>query len=131
MDRWQDDCRLSDRLEQDCQDAARWDAWLRWWYSKPLWGRLAERSQAYQRMMARRRASFEGSMDPGGMARAVLGMSLARQPPLWDWLLRAAGAPMLFMYGAADTKYAALAEEVRALADGASRPIEVRRRRLG
>lgn len=36
IDRWQDDCRLSERVEADSRDAAKWDAWLRWWYSKPL-----------------------------------------------------------------------------------------------
>jgi hypothetical protein len=107
-----------------------WDAFLRWWYSKPLWGRLAERTPAYARMMARRRASQEWSEDRGGVARSVLGMSLARQPFLWDFL-RAGRLPTLMIHGAVDAKYAALGDEMRAAlaaegAPGAKSIVEVR-----
>ena len=111
--RREDDRRLAERLGTAAsQGGEAWDAFLRWWYSKPLWGRLAERSPSYARMMSRRRAALARSEDPGGLVRALLGMSVAQQPGLWDFL-RAGHVPTLVVYGANDVKYAALGEELR------------------
>lgn len=119
LDRREEERRLGRRIEEAAHEGGEaWSAFLRWWYSKPLWGRLAERSPSYARMMRRRRAALARSEDPGGLSRAFAGMSLAQQPALWDFL-RSGHVPTLIVYGANDVKYAGLGEELRAsLVDG-------------
>jgi len=120
LDRREDDRRLGERLGQAAREGGEtWDAFLRWWYSKSLWGRLAEKSPGYGRMMQRRRGALARSEDPGGLVRSLLGMSVAQQPSMWEWV-RAGTLPTLVVYGVNDQKYSGLAEELRGglLGDG-------------
>jgi len=111
LDRREEDKRLGKRLGQAAREGGEaWDAFLRWWYSKPLWGRLAERSPGYARMMHRRRGALGRSEDPGGLLRSLLGMSVAQQPSMWEWV-RAGTLPTLVVYGVNDQKYAGSAEQ--------------------
>lgn len=106
-DRGARDEALAQELAGARGDAA-FAAWLRRWYGLPLFGSLSRR-RPFGGLLQRRLRQ-----DPGQLAAALRGLSVARQPALWDALpeLR---CPALFIAGAGDAKYRALAERVAAL----------------
>ena len=60
-------------------------AWLRRWYAAPLFGRL-NRHAAFETLLRRRLRQR-----PGSLAAALRGLSVSRQPVLWEALPAAAG----------------------------------------
>lgn len=83
-------------------------AWLRRWYELPLFGSLS-RQRRFGDLLQRRLRQH-----PGRLAAALRGLSVARQPGLWD-ALPALRCPALFIAGAGDAKYRGLAERIGAL----------------
>ena len=80
-------------------------AWLRRWYGLPLFGNLS-RSPQFGSLLQRRLRQ-----NPAALAAALRGLSVSRQPPLWDALPRL-NIPALFIAGAADAKYRLIAERI-------------------
>lgn len=83
-------------------------AWLRRWYAAPLFGRL-NRHAAFETLLRRRLRQR-----PGALAAALRGLSVSRQPALWN-ALQALPVPALFIAGAEDAKYRAVAGRIAAL----------------
>ena len=83
-------------------------AWLRRWYAAPLFGRL-HRHAAFETLLRRRLRQR-----PGALAAALRGLSVSRQPALWN-ALQALPVPALFIAGAEDAKYRAVAGRIAAL----------------
>ena len=96
-----------------CELAAAGDeqafaAWLRRWYAAPLFGRL-NRHPVFEALLRRRLRQR-----PEALAAALRGLSVSRQPALWN-ALQALPTAALFIAGAEDTKYRAVAERIAAL----------------
>ena len=89
-------------------DERAFEAWLRRWYAAPLFGRL-HRHPAFETLLRRRLRQH-----PQALAAALRGLSVSRQPDLWN-ALRTLPIPALFVAGAEDTKYRAVADRVAAL----------------
>src|SRR5690554_87855 len=106
----------SQRRAQDELRAARihadFDAFLNDWYRLAIFGRLRE-DAGFTTMLARRRLQ-----NPTAIARVIAELSPGLQPSNWRRLdaLRADTPATLWLMGAEDTKYHALAE--RLAADG-------------
>jgi 2-succinyl-6-hydroxy-2,4-cyclohexadiene-1-carboxylate synthase len=81
------------------------------WYAQPLFAPLRARSDALA-LVARR---CEG--DPGRLAAALRHLSVGRQEDLWPLLPRLT-MPSLWLAGARDPKYVAIAKEAAATARG-------------
>ncbi len=43
------DSSLAKRVLSHSESRGSWEEFLRWWYTKPLWGRLAEKADTYSR----------------------------------------------------------------------------------
>ena len=96
------DDALADRIERGGVPA-----FVEEWERLPLWD--SQRSlppEVRERLRAQRLGN-----DAGGLARSLRGMSVGRQPSLWDELgsLR---APTLLLAGALDRKFTAIADEM-------------------
>ena len=89
-------------------DEQAFAAWLRRWYAAPLFGGL-NRHSAFEALLRRRLRQR-----PQALAAALRGLSVSRQPSLWG-ALPALPIPALFIAGAEDTKYRAVAERIAAL----------------
>ena len=89
-------------------DETAFAAWLRRWYATPLFGGLNQHP-AFAALLRRRLRQR-----PDALAAALLGLSVSRQPSLWD-ALPALPLPALFIAGAEDAKYCAVADRVAAL----------------
>ena len=89
-------------------DEQAFASWLRRWYALPLFGRL-NRHPAFKALLRRRLRQR-----PEALAAALRGLSVSRQPVLWQALPRLA-IPALFIAGAQDAKYRAIAERIAAL----------------
>ena len=89
-------------------DEQTFAAWLRRWYAAPLFGRL-NRHPAFEELLRRRLRH-----PPEALAGALRGLSVSRQPDLWS-ALRALPTRALFIAGAEDIKYRAVAERIAAL----------------
>ena len=89
-------------------DPPAFEAWVRRWYGLPLFGDLARHPRFGDLLRRRLR------QNPETLAAALRGLSVARQPALWDALPRLP-IPGLFIAGAEDAKYRALAERIAAL----------------
>ena len=83
-------------------------AWLRRWYAAPLFGRL-NRHAAFETLLRRRLRQR-----PAALAAALRGLSVSRQPALWN-ALQALPIPALFIAGAEDARYRAVAGRIAAL----------------
>ncbi len=95
------------RLEADRQRAALIrrigiQAFLEQWYAMPLFASLGEHAEALRRIRAERARN-----DPRWMAKVIVELSPAAQPPLWE-ALPALSLPALLIAGKRDAKYAAL-----------------------
>ena len=82
--------------------------WLQRWYAAPLFGDLRQRPHFDDLLRRRLRGR------PDSLAAALRGLSVAVQPALWDALPRLP-IPALFIAGADDAKYRAVAERIAAL----------------
>lgn len=89
-------------------DEQAFAAWLRRWYAAPLFGRL-NRHPAFEMLLRRRLRQC-----PRALAAALRGLSVSRQPALWN-ALHGLPIPALFIAGAEDAKYRAVAERIAAL----------------
>lgn len=87
---------------------------LECWYRQPLFKSLHRRPGRLATTMARRRLQ-----DPAELARALRGLSVSRQDPLWD-RLRGVKVPVLWIAGALDEKYARIAQRAAARTHAAS-----------
>ena len=112
-----DEALQAERHERDealaCELAAVADeqafaAWLRRWYAAPLFGRL-NRHPVFEALLRRRLRQR-----PEALAAALRGLSVSRQPALWN-ALQALPTAALFIAGAEDAKYRAVAERIAAL----------------
>nr|WP_290667846.1 2-succinyl-6-hydroxy-2,4-cyclohexadiene-1-carboxylate synthase [Ardenticatena sp.] len=108
-----DERRARARLDDERAARIRRDglaAFVRTWYTAPLFRGLAANAPLLARVMARRQAQ-----DAEAMARVIADLSPGRMPPLWGALpfLR---MPLVFISGALDEKYTAIGEEVCARA---------------
>eukprot|EP00913_Durusdinium_trenchii_P027860 g26122.t1 len=84
------------------------EAFLETWYSAPLWAGLRERRpDVYSRMIAKRQRSQRHLA-----ARALLGLSLARQPNFRPRLGQR--LPFWYVYGEMDTKFAEIGKDLAA-----------------
>ena len=79
--------------------------WLRRWYGLPLFGNLS-RSPQFGSLLQRRLRQ-----NPAALAAALRGLSVSRQPPLWDALPRLT-IPALFIAGSDDAKYRRIAKRI-------------------
>ncbi|CAK9110657.1 unnamed protein product [Durusdinium trenchii] len=94
--RWQQDQRQAKQLVENGLEA-----FLETWYSAPLWAGLRERRpDVYSRMIAKRQRSQRHLA-----ARALLGLSLARQPNFRPRLGQ-------YVYGEMDTKFAEIGKDL-------------------
>jgi 2-succinyl-6-hydroxy-2,4-cyclohexadiene-1-carboxylate synthase len=98
-----------ERLAADERTAGRIETeplpdFVKAWYGQPLF-------QSLRRQPDRLDALVRGRCreDPRELARGLRGLSLGRQPPMWD-LLATLPMPLLWVAGAMDGTYAALAE---------------------
>ena len=89
-------------------DQAGFAAWLQRWYAAPLFGGL-RRHPHFDELLRRR---LQGR--PTSLAAALRGLSVAVQPVLWHALARLP-IPALFIAGADDAKYRAVAERIASL----------------
>ncbi|CAK9116122.1 unnamed protein product [Durusdinium trenchii] len=101
--RWQQDQRQAKQLVENGLEA-----FLETWYSAPLWAGLRERRpDVYSRMIAKRQRSQRHLA-----ARALLGLSLARQPNFRPRLGQR--LPFWYVYGEMDTKFAEIGKDLAA-----------------
>ena len=96
------------RAERGARDEPAFAAWLRRWYAAPLFGAL-NRHPAFAALLKRRLRQR-----PGSLAAALRGLSVSRQPALWH-ALQALTIPALFIAGAEDAKYRAVAGRIAEL----------------
>ena len=89
-------------------DRATFSAWLQRWYAAPLFGGL-RRHPRFDDLLRRR---LRGR--PAALAAALRGLSVAVQPVLWEALPRLP-IPALFIAGADDAKYRAVADRIATL----------------
>ena len=90
------------------RDEAAFTAWLQRWYEAPLFGSL--RHHPHFDDLLRRRLRGR----PASLAAALRGLSVAVQPVLWEALPRLQ-IPALFIAGADDAKYRAVADRIATL----------------
>jgi len=84
------------------------EAFLESWYAQPLFASLMARPALIERIRRERMLN-----NPRELARALRGLSVSRQSPLWDeW--RGNHIPTLVVAGELDDKYHALANEMHA-----------------
>ena len=98
------DDALADELAA-AGDGQAFAAWLHRWYALPLFGRL-NRQPAFEALLRRRLRQR-----PEALAAALRGLSVSRQPVLWQALPRLP-IPALFIAGAEDAKYRAVADRI-------------------
>ena len=89
-------------------DQAAFTAWLQRWYAAPLFGSL--RHHPHFDDLLRRRLRGR----PASLAAAMRGLSVGVQPVLWKALPRLP-IPALFIAGADDAKYRAVADRIATL----------------
>ena len=81
-------------------------SFLSHWYQNPLFNSLKNHPAHYQAMLNRRQRNH-----PSELASALRGFSTGVQPSLWNRLSEM-GQPLLFIAGALDCKFVALAQEM-------------------
>lgn len=97
------DEKRAEELEQ-----GRFEDFLQTWYGQPLFAALADDPEKLARVLRRRRFN-----EPTELARALRGMGVGTQVPLWDRLSGVA-IPVLLVTGERDSKYV---EILRAMAE--------------
>ena len=89
-------------------DRAAFTSWLQRWYAAPLFGSLRHHPRFDDLLRRRLRGR------PAALAAALTGLSVGVQPVLWEALPRLP-IPALFIAGAADAKYRAVADRIATL----------------
>lgn len=84
------------------------DPFLEQWYNLELFSSLKGRPALLEELKVSRRQN-----DPRWLAKIISELSPGRQPPLWEGLERLT-MPVLFIAGALDIKYSALARQLKA-----------------
>ena len=84
------------------------DHFLNSWYRQPVFASIADRSELFGRLVARRK--FGNGHE---LARSLRQMGTGQMPPLWDELPRLS-VPSLCLAGELDPKFVALAHEIAA-----------------
>lgn len=97
------DEKRAEELEQ-----GRFEDFLQTWYGQSVFAALADDSEKLARVLRRRRFN-----EPTELARALRGMGVGTQVPLWDRLSGVA-VPVLLVTGERDSKYV---EILRAMAE--------------
>jgi 2-succinyl-6-hydroxy-2,4-cyclohexadiene-1-carboxylate synthase len=101
----------AERIKQD----QRWveqlrerpyEEFLRDWYAQPLFGRVDQTTERFEKMLWRRR-----QRDPKALAVVMEQMGTGRMPPLWEKLPEIK-VPVLFVAGERDKKYCSLVGEM-------------------
>ena len=105
--RWTRDEALARQLAADGA-ADSFAGWLQRWYAAPLFGGLRRRGDFAAVLRRRLRGR------PASLAAALRGLSVAVQPALWEALPRLR-VPALFIAGAEDAKYRAVAGRIAEL----------------
>ncbi|NLV41696.1 MAG: alpha/beta fold hydrolase [Candidatus Hydrogenedentes bacterium] len=108
------DAALAARLEQAVWEDGACEAFLREWYTQPLFASLAEKPVLFERVILSRLASWPNA--PGAALRAF-GRGI--QPSLWDALSRTA-SPALLITGAHDSRHGGILREMAARLAGAA-----------
>ncbi len=79
------------------------------WYENALFSSLKSHPKRYQKMLKRRLQNR-----PADLARALRGLSIGRQPSLWEEL-EIIRCPLCLLVGEKDQKFVAIAQEIRTL----------------
>lgn len=108
----------AERLARDEAWAARLETepmadWLRAWYAQRLFASLQVQPDLLQRLFEQR-----GRGQPSELARALRGLTVARQASLWDRLPELA-VPLLWVAGELDPDYVAVARRAAGLSPAA------------
>jgi len=93
-------------LANGAQHDVRWREWLYTWYKQPLFGDLS-RAPSFPALLQRRQSN-----DASVMADVLEGCSPGRVPSTWS-VVEGSGVPLMFVHGAADTKFAAIGQEIQ------------------
>ena len=88
------------------EDRESVEAWLRQWYSAPLWGSLHKQAGLVDALVAERAGA-----NPQSLAHAMSSYSVGRQPSLWPALPYLV-MPTLLITGEHDHKYVEIAERM-------------------
>ena len=95
-------------------DAATFEAWLREdWFAAPMWGSL-RKHPAFAPLLDRRVRGCR----PARVADAIRAFSpaAAANPSAWPWIASGrGGVPLVYIYGAADARYAGVGSRLSAL----------------
>jgi 2-succinyl-6-hydroxy-2,4-cyclohexadiene-1-carboxylate synthase len=95
-------------------ERGRFEEFLRTWYGQPVFASLAENPQELEKVLHRRRSN-----EPSELAKALRGMSVGAQAPLWSDLPGLA-MPVLLMAGERDEKYIDIVKAVASLLPSAA-----------
>ncbi|KAI4357933.1 hypothetical protein L6164_001848 [Bauhinia variegata] len=96
-----DDCRARSMIQHGLK------LFVNSWYAGELWKSLRSHPH-FNRIIASRLQHG----DVQGLAKMLSGLSIGRQPSLWDDL-KACRIPLLIIYGEKDTKFKKISEEMR------------------
>lgn len=92
-------------------ESVDFDTFLEEWYHQQIFTSLRKNVQAFEEMITRRRNN-----DPHELARVLRGMSVGKQPSLWERLCDLK-IPTLTVVGALDGKFVEIAESMAVLTD--------------
>jgi 2-succinyl-6-hydroxy-2,4-cyclohexadiene-1-carboxylate synthase len=95
-------------------ERSRFEEFLRTWYGQPVFASLAENPQELEKVLHRRRSN-----EPSELAKALRGMSVGAQAPLWSDLPGLA-MPVLLMAGERDEKYVDIVQAMASLLPSAA-----------
>jgi 2-succinyl-6-hydroxy-2,4-cyclohexadiene-1-carboxylate synthase len=98
--------RAADESEANRLESSDFRAFLRDWYSQPLFASLARDENLLRRTIEARRRN-----DPGELAMSLRGMGTGRQPSLWGEL-EYLTVPTLAVAGGLDGKYAGISSRL-------------------
>ncbi len=103
----------TERIQQDEAVAQRLEignteAFLHDWYNQPLFASLAKNNVLLETTITRRKQH-----NPKEWAKALRGMSVGRQPSLWEQL-PALSVPALLLTGESDSKFIQIAKQMKA-----------------
>ncbi len=99
--RFSEDLIWADKLEK-----LSMDDFLKEWYDQPVFQSLKDKTELFEEVKVKRRLS-----DPRSVAKVLKGLSLGKQPPMWNELCDFPH-PMLFLCGDEDKKYKELYEKI-------------------
>jgi 2-succinyl-6-hydroxy-2,4-cyclohexadiene-1-carboxylate synthase len=101
--------RASDESQAKRLETGGFEAFLRDWYSQPLFASLARDEDLLRLTLDARRRN-----DPGELARSLRGMGAGSQPSLWGEL-EGFGVPALSVAGELDEKYVGISSRMASI----------------